>query len=336
MSVNKEFFPKISVLIAARNEEENILECLMSVRELNYPLENIEVWIGNDQSEDKTGEIVQSFCLGNNNFHLVEISENLKHLKGKPNVLAQLIKKARGEYLFVTDADAKVSKSWVKGLLENFHADISMVSGVTVVEGNSLFSQLQNAECIFFMANGHINSNRGQPVSAIGSNMAFTRSSYLSVGGYENIPFSVTEDYELFKNIIKAGGKFKTAFGPEVLVYTKPVHNFRTFLHQRRRWLTGAFRLPKKFAVGLFILWTLLPILLLLGFFIGWKWALALFALKWTIDLFFMKIFYNKLNQKLNWGYWLYTPYSLIFNTIILLFYLVPAPVVWKGREYSN
>lgn len=336
MSISKEFFPKIAVLIAARNEEENILKCLISIREQDYPVENIEVWIGNDMSEDNTSEIVQSFCLENKNFHLVEISENLKHLKGKPNVLAQLIKKTKTEYLFVTDADVTVSKTWIKGMLGNFHPGISMITGVTVVEGNSLFSRLQNAECIFFMGNGHINSNRGQPVSAIGSNMAFTRSSYLSVGGYESIPFSVTEDYELFKNIIKNGGKFKTAFGPEVLVYTKPLNNFSAFLHQRRRWLSGAFRLPKKFAIGLFILWILLPILLLLGIFIGWRWLLALLACKWAIDLFLMKGFYEKLNQKLDWGFWLYTPYSLIFNTIILFFYLIPAPVIWKGRKYSK
>lgn len=334
-STNKSF-PKVSILIAARNEEENILACLQSIRDQDYPGDTIEVLVGNDMSEDRTGKIVSEFSLINPNFHLIDIVENIKHLRGKANVLAQLIAKSKSEFLLVTDADVIVSKSWVRGIMENFTDDISMLSGATIVEVNSLMASLQNAEWIFYVGNGHIYSRKGKPVSAIGSNMAFRKSSYNAIGGYENIPFSVTEDYELFKNILKSGGKFKTVFEPDVLIYTKPITNFLVLLHQRRRWLTAVFRLPTEMAFGLLFLWILLPIIILVGFLFGWKWALGLFILKWSTDLIFMRRLYKSLDQKLDLGFWLYTPYSLIFNTMILIFYLIPAPVLWKGRKYKK
>src|SRR5574343_664036 len=72
-----EELPRISVLIAARNEEQNILRCLQSVAQLNYPSDKIQVLVGNDQSEDDTKMLIQNFIKDKHQFALVNITETL-------------------------------------------------------------------------------------------------------------------------------------------------------------------------------------------------------------------------------------------------------------------
>jgi cellulose synthase/poly-beta-1,6-N-acetylglucosamine synthase-like glycosyltransferase len=59
-----------SILIAARNEEDTILRCLQAIERLNYPPDRYEVLIGNDQSEDKTGLIIENFIRDKPQFRL--------------------------------------------------------------------------------------------------------------------------------------------------------------------------------------------------------------------------------------------------------------------------
>src|SRR5512143_3406751 len=53
--------PSVSIIIAARNEEENIGRCLRSMCNLTYPREKLEILVVDDRSTDRTGEIVRGF-----------------------------------------------------------------------------------------------------------------------------------------------------------------------------------------------------------------------------------------------------------------------------------
>src|SRR5688500_1606136 len=64
---------KVSILIAARNEAENIITCLQSITRLNYPSHLIEVLIGDDNSSDDTAKLVEAFIAGKPNFKLISI-----------------------------------------------------------------------------------------------------------------------------------------------------------------------------------------------------------------------------------------------------------------------
>lgn len=328
--------PFVSILIAARNEEANISACLTAVVKQDYPSDKIEIWVGNDASEDKTGAIIASFEQTYPNIHSLKIETTWKHLRGKANVLAQLARKASGQYLFITDADMIVEPTWVIAMLTYFTNNVGVITGVTAVEGTSLFARLQNAEWLFYTAHGHNNAQSGRPVTAMGNNMAVSAEAYQKTGGYENIPFSVTEDYELFRTILKNGFTFKTAFEHNVLGYTKPHASFKLLLHQRKRWFTGAFQLPTAFVIGLVGLWSILPILLVIGYFFGWKIAAGIFLLKWIGDIYLLVKSYKQLQLPIDIAVWIYTPVSAISNTIFLCYQFLPAPVKWKGRTYTK
>jgi len=326
--------PFVSILIAARNEEANISACLAALIKQDYPSDKIEIWVGNDQSDDGTAAIIASFEKEHPNIHALQIEKPLKHLRGKANVLAQLAHKAKGEYFFITDADMVVEPTWINAMLSYFTNNVGVITGVTVVEGKSLFAQLQNAEWLFYTAHGHNNAQNGRPVTAMGNNMAVSAEAYLKSGGYENIPFSITEDYELFRSILKNGFIFKTAFEHSVLGYTKPHSSFILLLHQRKRWFTGAFQLPLGFVIGLVGLWAFLPLTLLISYFFEWKIAGGVFLLKWISDVYLLVKSYRQLQLPIDIAVWIYTPVSAISNTIFLCYQFLPAPVQWKGRTY--
>jgi cellulose synthase/poly-beta-1,6-N-acetylglucosamine synthase-like glycosyltransferase len=164
--------------------------------------------------------------------------------------------------------------------------------------------------------------------------MGFTRRSYELVGGYENIPFSITEDYELFVQIRSVGGTFKTLFQPDSLVFTKPIVSLKTLFHQRKRWTRGIFQLPPFLKFGLLFILNLLPLFLIIGFLFGWETFLIILILKWIADILFLRKLYQLLHLKIDKGTLLYTPYSLLFNTLFLCYYFLPGKVKWKERKY--
>ena len=79
LSANNQF--SYSIVIAVRNEEKNILQCLQSIIEQNYPKENFEIIIVDDGSTDNTSEVVKAFCVKNYTFNIQQIFSALNQKK---------------------------------------------------------------------------------------------------------------------------------------------------------------------------------------------------------------------------------------------------------------
>lgn len=329
-------YPKVSVIVAARNEECNIQDCILALTNQDYPEDLYNIWIGDDNSIDDTASIVQNMRNIFSQIHLLRVKEKISNLIGKANVLAQLAHKADGEILLITDADVRVSSTWIKFMVSQFTPDISLISGTVALNGESTFALLQNADWIYYLAECNKKSEKGQPVTAIGCNMAIRATVYRAIGGYENIPFSVTEDYELFRAVLNAGYGAKNLLHKELLAFTSPVESFTELLNQRRRWLTGSFRENWRFVVGFNLKCLFLPVLIIAGFFIGFAIPAIIFLSKWLMDILFLREAYNKLDLEFNRGVFFYTPYMMICNCIYLSFQFLPTPIEWKGRTYNK
>ena len=119
----------VSILIAARNEAANILDCLRSVQALSFDKENLQILVGNDASEDNTAAIIRDFIADKPHFTLIDIQPHKSNiLRGKTNVLAQLADHATGEYLFFTDADIEVPTDWIQNILPHFKPNVGIVT----------------------------------------------------------------------------------------------------------------------------------------------------------------------------------------------------------------
>lgn len=329
-------WPVVSVLVAARNEEAVIKDCLLALAALDYPELKLEVLIGNDQSEDNTAQIVLDFIEGRKNFRLINIKEATGSVRGKANVLAQLAREAKGNYFFITDADIKVPPSWVKSILQSFRPDCGIVSGVTIADGGTFFAKFQALDWLFAFGMVKVASDLNIPVTAVGNNMAISRKAYESTGGYEKIPFSVTEDFQLFVETLKKGWSYRNLLDKDVLAVTAPVSTFKGLLSQRKRWMQGAVKLP--FILVLFLTLQALFFSAVAALIVFSPLAgAAIWAIKILLQHVFIRLTSGRVSFSINqWKYFLpYEIYSGLLSVSLLIFFLLPGPVKWKGRNFN-
>ncbi|MBC8155321.1 MAG: glycosyltransferase [Bacteroidetes bacterium] len=325
----------VSLLIAARNEEATILSCLRAVSRLDYPTDRLEVLIGNDASTDCTGPVVVDFIADKPHFRLIDIPESSTPVRGKAHVLAQLASQGRGEFLFSTDADTEVPPGWITAMLAAFSPQTGIVTGVTVPRGHTVFHHLQALDWLHALTQTSALGGLGIPVTAMGNNMAVRRTAYDDVGGYENLPFSVTEDYALFRAVIGHGYGFKNLLNPDVLAFSKPVDSVSGFLQQRKRWMRGAFGLPVWMVLGLLVQYLAGPLLLGVGWFLP-VLAVTIYCLKLLLQTLLLTFALSRLRQTHLLPYLLpFELYQLIIGPVALLYYILPIPVRWKGRQYG-
>ena len=327
--------PFISILIAARNEQENLADCLDSIINLDYPMEQLEVLVGNDMSDDQTGDIAEAYSVRHPFIKHISIYKTIIDGNGKANVLAQLVKKAKSEYLFITDADISVPEDWIRSMLRGMTTDIALVTGTAIVVGKNLLAYMQQIDWLFATGMLKVVSDLNIPVTTMGNNMLVRKSVYDEIGGYEALPFSVTEDLELF-NHIKEKHNTVNLFNPGVLNKSKPQKSLMDLLIQRKRWMRGAFELPKTMIALLLMQASYAAIIL--GLLItyplmGW---LAL-GLRLLFRFTFISLVVNKLNSRVNlFGSIIFELYSATFSLVSLFFYLFSGEVEWKGRKYSK
>lgn len=321
-----------SILIAARNEDATILDCLECIT--TYANTDIEILVGNDQSTDQTRQLVADFIVDNPDCQLIDIVPSVAGLLGKANVLAQLARRARGQVLLFTDADTQVPPDWTTEMGRYFTGTVGIVTGVTLPDGPKLFHKLQTIDWLYSLTLTHLISSMGIPVTAMGNNMAVSRAAYEAVGGYESLPFSVVEDYTLFRAIVAKGYGFRNLLNEQVLARTKAVDTFRALLHQRKRWMRGATELPVWMVGSLYVQYLALPLLLLLGWFTP-ALAIGLYVARLFIQTLVISFGLGRLRQTNLWPYaLLFEIYQLIIGPVAVIFYLLPIPIDWKGRRY--
>ena len=170
--------PSLSVILAARNEADNILDCLKSLDNLNYPPDKLEIIVVNDNSTDSTGELIENFISGKNKFRYFQDVKPIGALKGKTNAIANAIKISKGEVILTTDADCIVSPNWAKTIASYYQADVAMVCGYTNQFENSAFEAMQSLDFMYLLAVAGGTMNLGKPLSCIGNNMSYRKSVY--------------------------------------------------------------------------------------------------------------------------------------------------------------
>ncbi len=333
------YSPKVSIIIPAKDEENNIEDLLSSIKEIDFPNDKLEVIVVNDRSTDKTADIVRKHATNQNNIKLINVANDSEkfNIPGKAGAVHLGVESSRGEIIFVTDADCKIQPQWVKKILPIYEdKKIGFVTSFTNVIGKRLFDKIQAIEWIYMhtMAMGGIGLN--QPLGCYGNNLTFRKDYYLDFGGYKSIPFSVTEDLALQKAFHNNNYQIHYCIDKDILVDTKPCKNVKEYFAQHHRWARGGLNLGWRaaiFVLSSFGIWAgmlyflvsgnLLCFLLLLVIRVAGDFALitpALLILNKTKLLF-------------------YVPLSVLFFLIVELaipFAILNKKVIWKNQVFKT
>jgi 1,2-diacylglycerol 3-beta-glucosyltransferase len=326
--------PRVSILVAARNEAATIERCLRALAALNYPASQLEILIGDDASTDDTAAVVRRFIADKPQFRLLPIWHRLGTARGKSNVLAHLCRAATTDYFLLTDADMALHPDWVATMLAAAPAGVGVVTGVTTA-GGGLFGRLQGLDWLFGLNLIRLLTDCGLPITAVGNNMLVTRAAYESIGGYEALAFSITEDLQLFQQVVAQGWRYRNLIDPRVLGVSVPQPTLGHLLGQRKRWMKGAGRLP----------WQLGALFSSYGVFytvLGWPGLLPLstigllYAGKVLCQSLFLAITLRQAGHREHLGVLLlYDGYLLLMSLAVLAYTVWPGAIEWKARRYD-
>jgi poly-beta-1,6-N-acetyl-D-glucosamine synthase len=340
---------KVTVIVAARNESQVIINCLKSLQNQDFPSEKYEIIISDDFSEDTTCEVVRNFiatCTSTSP-HFRLITAPAGSGTGKKSALLRAIMASTGQLILVTDADCTMGDNWVKSFADCYQfTNASMITGfVRLSPLKNTFEKLQALEFLSLSGSGAASVIMGSPLMCNGANLAFTKEAFNRIQGYtygRNIASG--DDTFLMLQMAKSG-KDKVVFNnnPQSIVTSLPVDNFSKFISQRRRWASKVQNYNegyiKRTGVFLFMINTLLVLVVLSGLLnvlAGNQVALVWFIKIMADFLFLYPVcrFSNQQNLLL-----LFLPAVILYPVYALAGLFSSSGksgYIWKGRNYYS
>ncbi len=211
---------KVSIIVAARNEERNIREALQSVLNQNY--EPTEVFVIDDRSTDGTGAILDSMAQANSRLRVLHLTDLPPGWLGKNHALYNGAKQATGDLLLFTDADVVMHPSTVrkavKYLVENQIDHVTITPEVRMP--GVLMELFVGAFTIFFSMYARpwkAKDPKSKRFIGIGGFNLVRKSVYRAVGTHQAIAMRPDDDMKLGKLIKFGGYKQEVLFGRDML-----------------------------------------------------------------------------------------------------------------------
>lgn len=332
-----EYFPFVSIIVPSRNEENNIEKCLSSLLASDYPKDKYEILAVNDRSEDSTLNIMQKIAYFNANIKIINLTEarTEKNLRGKPGAIHLAAQEAKGEILLMTDADCEVHPNWIKTVVKSYHnQNLGLQASFTLISGKRIFDIVQAIEWIYMHTMASAGVGNGIPLGCYGNNLSIRKSVYDSLGGYEGINFSVTEDLALEQAVHSKGLEINYLTNLDATVSTLPCNTFKEYISQKRRWAIGGTALGWKAVV--FVLSSILMWLGVIASIIALNplWVFALLFTRIAGDYALIYPAMKILKQEHLRGMILPSIVFFMLIELIIPFTLFSNKVVWKGQVF--
>ncbi|MDP8205846.1 MAG: glycosyltransferase [Candidatus Electryonea clarkiae] len=355
----------VTIIVCARDEEDHILDCLMSLATQDYPESLCKLVLVNHLSNDQTGEIMEAFAESSPvQTRVIHIKEPDPNIGGKIHALTIAMKHVDTEYVLMTDADCIVPESWIRTIVSHFAQDVvavgSMVScGPDENSEGGWIGRLQNVDHRYYMGLvGGLSGLAGymfdrkrkrqsdteqqpnirfRPAFVSGNNLGFRLSAYKKCGGYEALGSTLIEDYDLLARMSRAtGGYLAFPMEPNAKILTHPLPTLKALWRQKRRWAMSTST-PDTLSYIIYLM--LISSRIVLPWMLIWQplgtvGGLILTALGSTIVI-------RRVNSLMGWrvrmrDIIIHEFFQILLIHTQLLAIIFRIPVVWKGVKYSK
>lgn len=318
-----------SVIIPARNEEDNIEKCIQSILGNDYPRELFEIIVADDFSTDATADIVKRLQQQYSNIKLVQLEHYVtsKLNSYKKKAIELCIEQATNEWILTTDADCEVPEQW----LAYYNAYIQQTNPVFIAapvmftNSGSFISIFQSLDFISLQGITAASVSAGFHSMCNGANIAYNKEAFKAVNGFKGVDnIASGDDMLLMHKIYKQyPGRVGYLFAPQAIVHTSPMPDWKSFINQRIRWASKATSYQDKR-----IFWVLLLVYLFNAYLFIMPftaiiyppmlilWVLLLVA-KTLVEIDFMKpvaTFYS--NKSLLWWFGIMQPFHITYTVM--------------------
>ena len=233
--------PDVSILIAARNESAGIRATLDSVLAQDYA-GKWDVWVADDRSTDDTPEILAEYAKRDPRLHVLTITEIPEGVSPKKHALSKLIEACDGDILCLTDADCLVKPTWIAGIVAEFEPGIELVAGHSYIPtepGKSkLIICMQAVETLIYRVAGTAGLAMHLPLTSTGNNLAYRKSFFNSVNGFDNVLKIQSGDDDLLMQKLAADRPWAMRYciAESTFVTTNGKETLKELWEQRKRW----------------------------------------------------------------------------------------------------
>ncbi len=333
---------RLSIVIAVRNESENIFNLLTQIIEQDYNSSFYDIIVVDDHSEDDTTAIVSRLII---NCDEVEIKLIDAVGNGKKSALREGIALSDAKLIVTTDGDCKVNNGWLSSIVRYYNStNKKVIIGPVVYEDSSSFlKKLFTLDFASLVASGAGSAGIGLPLMGNGANLAFDRG---VIQEYYDKPdkYASGDDVFLIHHVAKKYGAGSIGFlkEEEAIVSTPAPDSLLGFLKQRIRWASKASGYkqiwPILVSITVFLFNMILFLMLVASFYFHWLLPIyfLLILTKYFIDMplvYSFLTFTRKNNLKL----------FFLFQEFIYPIYIVVASILsftvkytWKNRKQLN
>jgi cellulose synthase/poly-beta-1,6-N-acetylglucosamine synthase-like glycosyltransferase len=340
---------RFSIIIPARNEENNIQFILNDLLVQDYPKDFYEVIVVDDWSEDNTGEKVNQLineitpCVP-----LVKLIRPDFDIKPgftafKKKAIETGIENSSGEFILTTDADCRVGSRWLRNIAAYLEEHPSyFISGpVSFLSEKTVFEKMQSLEFASLIGIGAASIANGSPNMCNGANMGFRKDIFYKVGGYSGIDSIASGDDEFLMHKIAVKYPGRVGFIKNIwsIVFTRANADLGTFYKQRKRWVSKSSKYQKKgIKPVLYLVYLFHLMILCCGIFSFFDlFFLHLFLISLVVKLLSELLFVVPVTKWLGKSRWLYLyPLAAVFYVIYVVVIGIAGNIggyEWKGRK---
>ena len=319
----------VSVIVCARDEAGNLAHNLPGVLVQTYPTTH-EVIVVNDNSEDETKYLLEELRKTFKHLQMVNLNYEAKLIPGKKYPLSIGIKEAKHEVVLLTDADCMpATEFWLQKMQDGYSDGIEIVLGYgSYNKKPGLLNKLIRFETFHTALQYLSYALAGTPYMGVGRNLSYTKKLFFQNKGFSSLNHVTGGDDDLFINMVATKQNTNVVIDPDAVTLSEPKKTWNDWIRQKtRHYTTGKYYKPKhRFLLGLYAITHFLfyPLFAVSILFSDWRYALAVFLLRFiTQGLIFYKSM-EKLNEKDLWPWW------WLFDIWMFVYYLIFAPAVWK------
>lgn len=295
-------YPAITILVAAYNEEDNILSTLEGIDRQNYPGKMTTIVI-NDGSKDRTAEKVLSVL--NTYSWLKFINESTN--RGKSSALNLGLQKVKTALTITIDADSYLFKDALKNIVERYLCDpnnTAAVAGAVLVRNSRKNLVTKTQEWDYFHGIAAVKRIQSLYQGTLVAQGAFSLYETKVLKEISQWPACVGEDIVLTWSMLNKG--YRIGFAEDACLFTNAPDTWKQFIRQRQRWSRGLVEAFKEN-------WQLLFKIRMTTLFIWWN------ALFFLLDITYTLVFIPGLILALFGIYWIAGPLTLFVLPLAML-----------------
>jgi cellulose synthase/poly-beta-1,6-N-acetylglucosamine synthase-like glycosyltransferase len=312
--------PPVTIILAARNESDNLYENIPLLMQQDYP--EFEVIVVNHQSIDDTTYLLSAYQRNYPNLRVIEVAKSPHLRPGKKLPLTLGVKGARYEHLVFTDADCKpASMDWLKGIVTGFSDAQQVVLGYGPISRDKGFlNRLVRFDTAWIGMSYMSFALAGKAYMGVGRNMAYTKSIFNEVNGFKSHYAISSGDDDLFVQDAVQKTAVSVVLDERTFCVSDGPDSWEGFVRQKSRHFTTSihYEVIKKLLLGIYpasLLLTWLSFVILM-FNTEYRWlTLVIFVVTSGLKWWFQGKSFSKLRET---SFIPYLPFWELFHALVI------------------